>query len=99
MSIQFERYTYVSRFLDPRQGFNEVAIPSEVRRDPLTGDVARVIPGRSFSLPAGLISPLPSEVEDRSRETCPFCPERIADVTPRFLPELIPEGRIQEGTA
>lgn len=29
--------------------------------------------------------------------TCPFCPERVMEVTPAFLPEILPEGRMVSG--
>jgi galactose-1-phosphate uridylyltransferase len=34
-----------------------------------------------------------------TRETCPFCPERVETATPRFPPEVWPEGRIRRGEA
>ena len=40
-----------------------------------------------------------ADLEARSRDGCPFCPERVEEVTPRFPPEVVPEGRIRRGDA
>ena len=71
----------------------------EVRWDPLTGHGARLVtspPGALFP-PAdpGALATLAEE----SRPTCPFCPERVERVTPRFPPAIWPEGRIRRGRA
>ena len=34
-----------------------------------------------------------------TRMSCPFCSERIESATPRFGPELVPDGRIRRGEA
>src|SRR6266511_1515744 len=71
----------------------------EVRWDPLTGHTARLVgspPGALFP-PAdpGVLATLAEE----SRASCPFCPERIEQVTPRFPPAIWPQGRIRRGRA
>ena len=80
-----------------RAGTGEVvATPIEVRFDPLTGHGSRILPER------GLMPANDFELEAFARETqpsCPFCGERITELTPR-LPEAIdPEGRIVQGEA
>jgi len=65
----------------------------EVRVDPLTGEVSRVInvPLRDWSLP---------DLEAMARETrgnCPFCPEHLGKKTPKFPPSLFPEGELRHG--
>jgi len=67
----------------------------EVRIDPLTGDVSRVInvPLRDWSLP---------DLEKMARETrenCPFCPEHLGEKTPRFDGGILPEGILRRGKA
>lgn len=68
----------------------------EVRVDPLTGHTSRILPER------GLMPPNDFDLEAFARENqprCPFCPDRIGEMTPR-LPEAInPEGRITKGEA
>jgi galactose-1-phosphate uridylyltransferase len=68
----------------------------EVRVDPLTGHTSRILPERR------LMPPNEFDLEAFARENqprCPFCPERIDEMTPR-LPEAInTEGRISKGAA
>src|SRR6266542_2459518 len=71
----------------------------EVRWDPLTGHTARLVgspPGALFppADPAALAT-----LAEESRASCPFCPERIEQVTPRFPPAIWPQGRIRRGRA
>jgi UDPglucose--hexose-1-phosphate uridylyltransferase len=95
MTIQFERYPKITRYLDPRAGFAEKQIACEVRRDPLTGRSGRVAHILGFRLAPVDFRQM---IED-SRDRCPFCPERILEVTPRFPPDIVPEGRVQRGEA
>ncbi len=47
-------------------------------------------------------SPLDVDLEALAatgRQGCPFCPERVMEVTPRFRPEIHAEGRISHGEA
>ncbi|HLW03081.1 MAG TPA: hypothetical protein VKT82_30800 [Ktedonobacterales bacterium] len=95
MPIRFARQEKVARFLDPRQDFQETAIPCEMRTDPLTGRSGRVAHGLGFQIQPLDVQPL----IDTSRPTCPFCPERILSVTPKFPAEVVPAGRLQRGEA
>ena len=71
----------------------------EVRWDPLTGHAARLVQS-----PAGALVP-PADLDalarlaEETRATCPFCPSRVEQVTPRFPPALWPAGRIRHGRA
>jgi UDPglucose--hexose-1-phosphate uridylyltransferase len=82
-------------FLDPARDFQETRVPLERRKDPLTGRSAWVIPNR-------LRFPEPIDLEQlmaRSRRApCPFCPEN-AELTPKFPPSLIEEGRLRRRQA
>ncbi len=80
---------------DPRKAFALVEIESEVREDPLTGETARIC---HFAFPARRLPELSALAED-TRATCPFCPERVAEVTPRFPEALLAGGRAQRGEA
>lgn len=93
MPIRFERREKVARYLDPRNEYAEVGVPCEVRRDPLTGRSGRVAHVLGFHLqPADLGSLI-----EASRAGCPFCPERVLEVTPRFPPSVTPQGRVTRG--
>ena len=68
----------------------------EVRADPLTGHTSRIVPNR------GLMPPNDFDLEQFARENqpaCPFCPERLFELTPLLPPTVHPDGRIVEGEA
>lgn len=93
--IDFRRETKTGRFLDPRVGFDEVAVESEVRVDPLTGETGRICHFAFSSAP-------PSDLGDivaKSEANCPFCGNRVHSVTPRFTEADLPEGRLTHGDA
>lgn len=63
----------------------------EVRFDPITGRRCRILE-KAILVPPGTDF---SEILDS--KNCPFCGTRLEKDTPRFMPEVIPEGRIREG--
>jgi UDPglucose--hexose-1-phosphate uridylyltransferase len=68
----------------------------EVRVDPLTGHTSRILPNR------GLMPSNDFDLEAFARENqprCPFCPDRIEQLTPRLPPAIDPDGRIARGEA
>jgi UDPglucose--hexose-1-phosphate uridylyltransferase len=92
----FRRKTVVARILDPDRGFEPADVPVEIRWDPLTGHTSRLLVGR------GLLPPATLDVRalaDATRAGCPFCPESIAERTPRLDTALVPEGRLRRGEA
>jgi galactose-1-phosphate uridylyltransferase len=94
--MELRREQVTAELLDPRRGFERVCVPLEVRRDPLTGQSCRLLPEGSVPPPEQ------HELETlaaQTRPACPFCGERIEDETPRFPPEVWPEGRIRRGEA
>lgn len=93
--MEFKSLTKVTRFLDPREGFAERQVESEVRFHPLTGKTSRVA---HFSVRGKARTDLGDLVE-ATRANCPFCPEVIDRVTPRFPADLIPEGRLHRNEA
>ena len=95
MSIEFRSASKVGSFLDPRKGFERAEQGSEVRFDPLTGDTARIC---HFSLDRAPSIDF-SEAIEATREGCPFCPDRVLEVTPRFEPNLVSAGRVSRGEA
>ncbi len=92
----FERETFEAELLDPRRGFEPTRATVEVRRDPLTGHGARILPAGSFPPPA--VHDL-ERLAAETRDACPFCAERIDDETPRLAAAVSPVGRIGAGEA
>lgn len=94
--IRFERERFEAELLDPRRGFEPTRATVEVRRDPLTGYSARILPAGSFPAPAR--HDLQRLAAD-TRDACPFCAGRIEEQTPRLPAEVWPDGRIRTGEA
>jgi len=97
LTLRFARSRRLSTYLPPSAtGKAEpVQIWSEVRRDPLTGRSGRVAHFKGFTL----VAPDLSSVVADSRRGCPFCPERVLELTPRLPSTLVPSGRICRGDA
>jgi hypothetical protein len=83
--------------LDPRSGFAPVESVTELRWDPLTGDTARLLRNGVPLLPAVEFDI--AKLAADTRAGCPFCPERVLAVTPRFPESLVESGRIEVGGA
>jgi UDPglucose--hexose-1-phosphate uridylyltransferase len=94
--MELRREHFSAEFLDPRRGFEATRVAAEVRWDPLTGQSCRLLP--EGSLPRPCVQDLEALAE-QSRPTCPFCAEQVERETPRFPPEVCPEGRIEVGEA
>jgi galactose-1-phosphate uridylyltransferase len=93
--VEFRAERKVARLHDPRKGFQLVEVESEVRADPLSGDTARIC---HFALNVAPPADLETMVTT-SRGHCPFCPEKVEAITPRFPDELVPGGRLRRGGA
>ena len=94
MEIKFEQIHLQSDLRSPLKGFEPISIPTEIRVDPLTKRRSRII---TLSLP----SKGKFDFSQMAKESkgCFFCPENIFQKTPKFLEEIIPEGRVQIGKA
>lgn len=95
--MKFDRQVLRRTILDPRADFAPVTSVTELRWDPLTGHTARLLAD-----PVPLLPPTQFDLTGLAadtREGCPFCPERVLAVTPRFPPGLIESGRITVGAA
>jgi UDPglucose--hexose-1-phosphate uridylyltransferase len=95
--VQHRRQTLTGRFLHPGREFEPVETKVEVRLDPLMGYAARLVQASG-----PLLAPSTFDLEAfaaQSRETCPFCPERIEQATPKLPPEIDRSGRIRHGAA
>ena len=93
--MNFDKVLKTSRFLDPFQGFSETQRYSEVRRDPLTGHSTRIL---DFPVREIKKADIRSLIEE-SRAFCPFCPEVVEQVTPKFHPDLLCKERYSQGEA
>ena len=94
--MELSRQTYTGEVLDPLQGFAPARTSVEVRWDPLLGHPARLVRSRTPLLPRSNVDL--EALAASGREGCPFCPERVLEVTPRLRPE-IHQGRISRGEA
>ena len=88
--MKFEVIKKEALILDPAKQMQAKSIPVEVRTDPLTGRTARICHFRRLTFE----KPDINRLIDASRNTCPFCPEKVLEVTPCFPAEIAPEGRL-----
>jgi galactose-1-phosphate uridylyltransferase len=84
-----------ARLHDPRRDFALTEIEAEVRYDPLTGDSARICHFGTSPREIPDLAPLVAS----SKAHCPFCPDAVARVTPRYPDSLVPGGRMARGEA
>jgi UDPglucose--hexose-1-phosphate uridylyltransferase len=94
--LELRRELVTTEILEPGPGDRLRRLPLEIRWDPLTGQSCRILP------PGSLPPPERHDLDAlaaATRESCPFCPERIDVVTPRFSSAVGPEGRIRRGAA
>lgn len=101
-AIIFESHESSFVIRNPRNNFAEETHSVEVRKDPLLGDRSVFNPflkdkARAFfgDNDPGLIRAL----ADESAKTCIFCEDRVEKVTPKYPPDIVPEGRIRTGEA
>lgn len=78
--MEFIKVVKTSRFLDPMHGFQASERQSEVRYDPLTNQTTRILDFPVKEMERVDLSPL----IEKSKVVCPFCPELIELVTPKF---------------
>jgi galactose-1-phosphate uridylyltransferase len=93
--MDLRRELLTAEMIDPGTG-EPVRATIEVRFDPLTGHTSRVLPDR------GLMPASDFDLEAFAQQTqpsCPFCPDRIDQLTPRLPPRIHPDGRIARGEA
>ena len=95
MSIKFKTKKITARFLDSTNGFAEKKQELEYRTDPLTGDMG-LVRDRRFTGPN---RPDLTPLIEKSRQNCPFCPGKVEEITPQFVPEFRKEGHIKVGEA
>lgn len=99
--IHFDAVAKEARILSPLNNFEPTTQPVEHRWDPLTRRSAIVIKGR-MDYVRRFIESDPQFLSDLVQSTganCPFCPSAVFTKSPKLIPEIAPEGRIQVGDA
>ena len=71
--------------------------PIEVRTHPITGRTCRVAFSRSQEREPGAESLPEPPPFARDRERCPFCLGNLGSATPKIVPEVCPQGRLNRG--
>ncbi len=99
--IEFQKTIKQAKILSPLKNFEEETITFEYRTDPLTDRNTTVIKGMLGYVGKFLSSDsdLLKTLVEKTRATCPFCPESVKVKTPMFTKDFWPEGRIIEGEA
>jgi len=93
--VELKRILKKAIFLDPFNSFNLGGRECEIRTDPLTGRNTRILFFPERSLP----EPNIDELKKRDTGFCPFCPDNIEKITPKFNPELFTKERYRAGEA
>jgi UDPglucose--hexose-1-phosphate uridylyltransferase len=93
--LPLERRLLTAEMIAPDTG-ETLRTPLEVRVDPLTGHTSRILPSRGL-MPANDFDLAAFARE--SQPSCPFCGERITELTPKLTPAIDPDGRIVRGEA
>ena len=96
MTLKFHKEVYKTVFRDPRENFELREATSEIRYDPISGEMTRVFPFKNFQFAPHDWS---KTVEESRARICPFCPKMVEEITPMFPQELVPEGRLRHGKA
>ena len=95
MSLQFRSQQITAEFL--LADGTQIQRRIEIRTSPITGRTARITYSRGLEREPGADSlPAPPPFAEE-RVNCPFCAHNLTQNTPRFSPELWPEGRMQRG--
>ena len=88
--MQFESEKKETVILNPMKENQRRQIPSEIRKDPLTGRTARICHFMKLEWEKPDFEKLTAGTE----KYCPFCPDKIMNITPLFPEEILPEGRL-----
>jgi galactose-1-phosphate uridylyltransferase len=88
--MKFEAIERETVILDPNNNMERKSIPSEIRKDPLTGRTSRIC----HFMPLKWEKPDFDQLVAGTEKTCPFCPDKVMQVTPCFPEDIVPEGRL-----
>ena len=78
--------------LNPLKNMTRRSIPSEIRKDPLTGRTARICHFMKLQWE----KPDFDNLVSGTQQGCPFCPEKVMQITPCFPEDILPEGRLTD---
>ena len=95
-TVELRRKVNETIYHDPTKDFTLQKATSEIRYDPLTGQLVRIFPFRKIMFERFDWTPY---VEESRQRFCPFCPGIIEKATPRFPDSFTPGGRLQVGQA
>lgn len=101
MNIHFETAVREAHILSPLKNFEHATQTIEHRADPLTGRRVIVLKGRMDYVRKFIESDqrFADELVKTTSADCPFCPESVSSKSPKFIPQISREGRIQVGEA
>lgn len=88
--MEFKASQKETAILNPAKEMEKQLIPSEIRIDPLTGRTARICHFMELKWE----TPDFQKMIEGTEKFCPFCADKVLDVTPCFPGEIIPEGRM-----
>ncbi len=88
--MNFEALRKETIVLNPQKNMARRSIPSEIRKDPLTGRTARICHFMKLQWE----KPDFDTLVNGTQQTCPFCPDKVMQITPCFPEEILPEGRL-----
>ncbi len=91
--MEFKSIARPTVILDPANGLAPKTIPNEIRYDPLTGKTSRIGHFRKLQWKKPDFDQLIAGTE----KWCPFCPDKVLKATPRFPPDIVPDGRMSLG--
>ncbi len=91
--MEFEARRKETIVLNPVKNMERRSIPSEIRKDPLTGRTARICHFMKLQWE----KPDFDALVRGTQQTCPFCAEKVMKITPCFPEEILPEGRLTAG--
>ncbi|UCF89729.1 MAG: hypothetical protein JSW39_15610, partial [Desulfobacterales bacterium] len=81
--MKFEAIQRPAVILDPRNNMASKTIPVEIRKDPLTGRTSRICHFMKLKWKKPDFDKLIAGTD----RMCPFCPDKVREVTPRFPEE------------
>jgi UDPglucose--hexose-1-phosphate uridylyltransferase len=90
--IRFRCERVNSKFCSP-EGTRTDARPLEIRFDPLLGTTSRIAQGVKLQIADNDTL----AAFQMAQGNCPFCPDRVEQITPRIVPEISSEPRVRVG--
>ena len=95
--LAFKQETFNARIMLPDG--RTVDRPIEIRIHPISGRTSRITYSRSEEHEPGAENlPAPPPFAD-DRDNCPFCRPQLTMQTPRMVPELFPQGRMERSAS